>query len=86
MSNLDLNNLPADLQATLSKKETDGERRMRLGKELAVFSFALIVLFVAFIWSGWVMFEPMAGVDDKRTAQTIMIALVSGLLGYLVKK
>jgi len=52
LSNLDLNNLPPDLQATLSKKETDGERWTRLGKDLAVFSFAIIVLFVAFVWSG----------------------------------
>ncbi len=86
MNNLDLNNLPDDLQATLSKKETGGERRIRLGKDLAVFSFALIVLLAAFIWSGWIMVEPSASADDKHTAQTILIALVSGLLGYLVKK
>jgi hypothetical protein len=86
LSNLDLNNLPPDLQATLSKKETDGERWTRLGKDLAVFGFAILVLFAAFIWSGWVMFEPSASAEDKHTAQTIIVALVSGLLGYLVKK
>lgn len=86
MSTLDLNNMPPDLQATLSKKETDGERRTRLGKDVAVFAFALLVLFAAFLWSGWVMLTPAASADDKHTAQTIVIALVSGLAGYLVKK
>ncbi len=86
MSNLDLNNLPPDLQATLSKKETDGERRTRLAKDLVVFGFAVVVLFAAFVWSGWTMFEASASADDKHTAQTIIIALVSGLVGYLVKK
>jgi hypothetical protein len=75
LSNLDLNNPPPDLQATLSKKETDGERRTRLGKDLAVFGFALVVLFAAFIWSGWTMFESSASADDKNSAQTIIIAL-----------
>ncbi len=86
MSNLDLTNLPPDLQATLTKKETDGERRIRLVKDIGVFSLALIVLFAAFIWSGWIMIEPSASADDKHTAQTIIIALVSGLVGYLVRK
>jgi hypothetical protein len=86
VTNLDLNNLPADLLTTLNKKETDGERWTRLGNDVAVFVFALIVLFAAFVWSGWVMFEGSAAADDKHTAQTILIALVSGLVGYLVKK
>jgi len=86
LSNLDLNNLPPDLQATLSKKETDGERRARLGKDLAVFGFALIVLMSAFVWSGWIMIQQAASAEDKHTAQTILIALVSGLLGYLLKR
>jgi len=86
LSNLDLTNLPPDLQATLSKKETEGERWVRLTKDLAVFIFALLVLFAAFVWSGWVMVQPAAPADDKHTAQTIIIALVSGLLGYLIKR
>ncbi len=86
MSTLDLNNLPEDQQVTLSKKETDGERRIRLGKDIAVFGFALTVLALAVIWSGWVLITANASADDKRTAQTIIIAIVSGLLGYLLKK
>lgn len=86
MSNLDLSDLPPDLQATLSKKETDGERWVRLAKDLAVFGFALLVLFAAFLWSGWVMVQATASADEKHTAQTIVFALVSGLLGYLVKR
>jgi hypothetical protein len=86
LSNLDLSNLPPDLQATLSKKETEGERWVRLAKDLSVFVFALLVLLAAFLWSGWVMLQPSASMDDKHTAQTIFIALVSGLLGYLVKR
>ena len=86
MSHLDLNTLPPDLQAALNKKETDGERWVRLGKDLAVFCFALTVLLVAFLWAGWIMVDSSASADKKHIAQTIIIAIVSGLLGYLVKK
>jgi hypothetical protein len=86
VSNLDLNNLPPDLQATLSKKETDGERRVRLVKDILVFGFAMIVLIIAFIWSTSTLFDGAASPDNKHTAQTVVIAIVSGLLGYLLKK
>ena len=86
MSNLDLNNMPPDLQATVSKKETDGERLVRLAKDILVFSFAMVVLLVAFIWSSWTLFNGAASPDNKHTAQTVVIAIVSGLLGYLLKK
>ncbi len=86
MSNLDLNNLPTDLQLTLSKKETDGERWVRLGKDLIVFVFAICVLLIAVVWSTWTLFEPSATADNKHTAQTIMIAIVSALVGYLVRR
>ncbi len=86
MSNLDLNTLPPDLLATLTKKETDGERRVRLLKDMAVFAFALIVLGAAFLWSADITLDHAASPDDKHTAQTIIAALVGGLIGYLLKK
>ncbi len=86
MSNLDLKELPADLQLTLSKKETDSERRLRLVKDSIVFVLAICVLVLALVWSAWILFEPSATADNKHTAQTVMIAIVSGLVGYLVRK
>ena len=55
MSTLDLNNLPEDLQATLTKKETDDERKVRLIKELTLFFAAVIVVTPAFTWAAWVV-------------------------------
>lgn len=86
MSNLDLNGLPTDLQLTLSKKETDSERWVRLVKDLTVFLLAICILLLALVWSGWILFHPAASDDSKHTAQTILIAIVSGLVGYLVRK
>jgi len=86
LSNLDLNNLPSELLATLTKKETDGERRVRLGKDVAVFALAIVVLVLAITWSGWITLEPSADLGDKSTAKTIITAIVGGLLGYLLKK
>ena len=86
MSNLDLNGLPTDLQLTLSKKETDSERWVRLIKDLTVFVLAICILLLALVWSAWILFQPTATADSKHTAQTIMIAIVSGLVGYLVRK
>ncbi len=86
MSNLDLKELPADLQLTLSKKETDSERWVRLVKDLIVFVLAICVLVLALVWSAWTLFERSASADNKHTAQTVIIAIVSGLVGYLVRK
>ncbi len=86
MSNLDLNSLPPDIQVALTKKESDGERRVRLGKDIVVFTFAVVVLILAVIWSGWITIEPAADPGDKSTAKTILTAIIGGLLGYLLKK
>jgi zona occludens toxin (predicted ATPase) len=86
VSNLDLNSLPPDLQATLTKKETDGERRVRLFKDVAVFAFALVILMAAFVWSAWAIISAAADADEKHVAQTVLVAIVSGLVGYLLKR
>ncbi len=86
MSTIDLKTLPPDLQATLSKKETDGERRLRLIKDSVVFTFAVILLIIAAYWSLKTMSDPTADADNKHTAQTIITAIVGGLIGYLLKK
>jgi hypothetical protein len=85
-SNLYLDELPPDLQVTVTKKETDSERRVRLAKDLAVFGLAIAVLILAVVWAGWTLFQSSASTDNKHDAQSILIAVVSGLLGYLVKK
>ncbi len=85
MSTLDLNNLPEDLQATLTKKETDDERKVRLIKELTLFFAAVIVVTLAFIWAAWVV---LSGHDpvQRTVAIAILTSIISGLFGYMVKK
>lgn len=53
---------------------------------MAVFVFALVILGAAFLWSAFVTLDHAASPDDKHTAQTIIAALVGGLIGYLLKK
>jgi hypothetical protein len=85
LSNLDLNNLPDDLQATLTKKETDDERRVRLTKDLTVFFASVAVVAMAFVWAAWVA---VSGYDptQRTVAIPILTSIVGGLLGYMVKK
>lgn len=85
MSNIDLNNLPEDLQATLTKKETDDERRVRLIKDLTIFFAAVVVVAAAFVWAAWVALsghEP----DQRPVAIPMLTSIVGGLFGYIVKK
>ncbi len=86
LSTIDLKTLPPDLQATLSKKETDGERWLRLVKDSVVFAFAVILLIIAAYWSLKTMSDPAASAENKHTAQTMITAIVGGLIGYLLKK
>jgi hypothetical protein len=88
VSSIDLNSPPPGHKFNISveRDETDGERKVRLFKDVALFVVALI--FVSIIV--WYCFHTLiladASPDAKRWAQSVLSAAVGGLSGYLIKK
>jgi hypothetical protein len=86
LSLIDLNNLPPDVQATIGRKETDGERRVRLVKDLIVFTLAIILLIIVVAYSLDVLLAATTTASDKRWAQSIISAIAGGVIGYLLRR
>lgn len=88
MSSIDLNSPPPGHKFNVSVEsvESDGERKVRLFKDVVLFVVALI--FVAIIV--WYCFHTLisadASPDAKRWAQSVLSAATGGLSGYLIKK
>jgi hypothetical protein len=74
VSTIDLNNPPSDYHYSLSvnKEETTAERNVRLTKEMAVFSLA--VVFVGCIY--WLAFSTVtsqaANAEEKKWAMSVL--------------
>ena len=88
MSTIDLNQPPPNhkYKVSVEREETNAERTVRLGKDVALFVTALI--FVGII--GWICVEtlqsPRASADEKKWAMSILSAAAGAVVGYLVKK
>ncbi len=88
MSIIDLNNPPPNHRYTVSvdREETDAERYVRLAKDVGLFIAAL--LFVGGIY--WLAYETVtsaaASAEEKKWASSILSAIASGLVGYLVHR
>jgi hypothetical protein len=88
VSQIDLNNPPPKHQFSVSveREETEGERRVRLFKEVAIFSAALV--FVAIM--AWVCLSTLqsasAAPDEKKWAMSVLSAATGGLIGFLIRK
>jgi hypothetical protein len=88
VNQIDLNNPPPNhtYKVNIDRDETDGERRVRLFKDLALFVVALgFVLLV-----GWLCYSTLtsltASADEKKWAMSIISATAGGLVGYLIRK
>lgn len=88
MSQLDLSNPPArhKFSVSLEAEETDGERRVRLFKDVVLFLVAVgfVLLIVWLCYS--TLSSSTATVDEKKWAMSILSAATGGIVGYLVKK
>lgn len=88
MNQIDLNNPPPNhnYKVAIEREESDGERRVRLTKDLALFFSALgVVGLVVWIAIDTVL-SPTAGAEDRKWAMSILTAIAGGLVGYLVRK
>lgn len=88
MSQIDLNSPPPNHKFSVSveREETDGERRVRLGKDVALFAVAIgfVMLIVWLCYSTLV--SPTATADEKKWAMSVLSAATGGIIGYLVRR
>ena len=88
MSSIDLNSPPPGHKFNISveRDETDGERKVRLFKDVALFivaiSFVVLIVFYCF----QTLIDINTSPDAKRWAQSVLSAAAGGILGYLIKK
>ena len=87
MSIIDLNNPPHDHQFSLSVKpeETNGERSVRLVKDLGLFFFAMALVAVI-MWICVDTLQSPASADEKKWAMSILTSAAGGIIGYLIRK
>jgi len=88
VSTIDLNNPPPNhkFDVSIVRDETDGERRVRLFKDVALFVVALgfVVLVVWLCYS--TLIAPAATAEEKKWAMSVLSAATGGIIGYLVRK
>lgn len=85
---IDLNSPPPNhtYKIGVEREETNGERRVRLFKDVALFLVG--VGFVVLI--GWLCYGTLvsatASADEKKWAMSVLSAATGGIIGYLVRK
>lgn len=88
MSTIDLNALPPNhkFSASVGREDTDGERYVRLFKDVALFlvAIAFVVLMTWVCYS--TLFSPQATAEEKKWAMSVLSAAAGGIVGYLVRK
>lgn len=88
MSTIDLNSPPPNHKYSVSveREETAGERRVRLFKDVALFSVAIgfVVLIVGLCVS--TLSSAAATAEEKKWAMSVLSAATGGIIGYLVRK
>jgi hypothetical protein len=88
LSTIDLNKPPPNhkFNVSVEREETDGERKVRLFKDVALFVVAL--LFVSLVV--WLCYSTLtstsASADEKKWAMSVLSAAAGGIIGYLVRK
>lgn len=88
MSQIDLNHPPPNhnYKVAIEREESDGERRVRLTKDLALF-FAALAIVGLVVWIAIdTVLSPTAGAEDRKWAMSLLTAIAGGLVGYLVRK
>lgn len=88
MSTIDLNSPPPNHKFSVSveREETDGERRVRLFKDVALFVVAVgfVVLLVMLCYS--TLSSSTATAEEKKWAMSVLSAATGGIIGYLLRK
>ena len=72
----------------LDPKETTGDALVRHFKDLVMFVLAVtfVVAIVWYLYDSVFKEGRTPSADDKRWAQSVLTAILAGLVGYMVKK
>lgn len=88
MSHIDLNQPPPNhtFSVSVDREETDGERRVRLFKDVALFVVALgfVVMVASLCYS--TLISVAASAEEKKWAMSVLSAATGGIIGYLIRK
>lgn len=88
MSHIDLNQPPPNhtFNVSINRDEADGERRVRLFKDVALFVVALgFVVMVASLCYSTLM-SATTSEEEKKWAMSVLSAATGGIIGYLIRK
>lgn len=85
MSTIDLNNLP-DHRVSIMPAESLLEQRVRLGKDVVRFAFAMIMVLAILVICLATIFSSAPNPEGKKWAMSIMTGATGGLIGYLVRR
>lgn len=88
MSLIDLNNPPPNHKFSVSveREETGAERRVRLFKDVALFTLAVGFVVVLAVFSYSTLTSSITSPEEKRWAMAFLSAAAAGLIGFLVRK
>lgn len=88
MNHIDLNQPPPNhtFKVSVDREETDGERRVRLFKDFALFVVALgfVIMIAGLCYS--TLLSNVTSAEEKKWAMSILSATTGGLIGYLIRK
>lgn len=88
MNRIDLNQPPPNhtFSVSVNREETDGERQVRLFKDVALFVVALgfVIMIAGLCYS--TLYSATASAEEKKWAMSILSAATGGLIGYLIRK
>lgn len=88
MSSIDLNSPPPNhkFSVSIDREETEGELRVRLFKDVALFVVALaFVVLIAWLCVSTLL-SVAATAEEKKWAMSVISAAAGGVIGYLVRK
>jgi hypothetical protein len=88
VSSIDLNSPPPghEFNVSVERVETDGERYVRLFKDVVQFVMALVFVSLIVRLCFHTLDSADSSPDAKRYAQSLLSAATGGLIGYLIKK
>lgn len=73
-------------KVTIEKEETAEDAALRRMKDAVLFFVFLAMLVVIVLFCGWAVLFSREPAEFKKTASDILVAFVSGGIGYLIGK
>lgn len=86
MSTIDLSQLPPTASLKIEREETNAERYVRLGKDVALFAVALVFVGIMVWLCVRTLLSATATADDRKWAMSLLTGSTGGIIGYLLRK